>query len=36
MATLLDQIAHNTIVIVDHKYVANMIANPCCGDNIPE
>lgn len=35
IATLLDHIAHNTIVIVDHKYVENAIANAASAGNIP-
>ena len=34
-ATLFDHIAHNTIVIVDPKYVANAIENAASGDKIP-
>ena len=35
IATLLVHIAHNTIVIVDHKYDANAIENAAEGGNIP-
>ncbi len=35
IATLLDHIAHNTIVIVDQRYVANTIANAGSGGSIP-
>ena len=35
IATLFDHIAHNTIVIVDQRYVENAIANAASGGNIP-
>ena len=35
IATLLDHIAHKTIVIVDHRYVENAIGNVASTGNIP-
>ena len=36
IANLFDHIAHKTIVIVEPKYVANIIAKDCSGCNIHE